>query len=102
MPDYGRAHVPGGTSSSTADTDQRQTFLTDAEIRSALWEAIGTLVGAETRSYARFNRHIAFTATVSHSELTGTWAPGETPSILGRCPLARLRNPDARTSVDRA
>ena len=41
MPDYRRAHVPGGTY--TVNTYRRQTFLTDVDVRSALREAIGTL-----------------------------------------------------------
>jgi hypothetical protein len=43
MPDYRRAHVPGGTYFFTVNTYRRQTFLTDADVRSALREAIGTL-----------------------------------------------------------
>ena len=43
MPDYRRAHVPGGTYFFTVDTYRRQTFLTDVDVRSALREAIGTL-----------------------------------------------------------
>jgi hypothetical protein len=42
-PDDRRAHVPGSTYFSTANTDRRRTFLTDADVRSALREAIGTL-----------------------------------------------------------
>ena len=36
MPDYSRAHVPGGTYFFTANTYRRQTFLTDVDVRSAL------------------------------------------------------------------
>jgi putative transposase len=43
MPDYRRAHVPGGTYFFTVNTYRRQTFLTDVDVRSALREAIGTL-----------------------------------------------------------
>jgi putative transposase len=43
MPDYRRAHVPGGTYFFTINTYRRQTFLTDVDVRSALREAIGTL-----------------------------------------------------------
>ncbi|MGH8566370.1 MAG: hypothetical protein ACREXW_20770 [Gammaproteobacteria bacterium] len=43
MPDYRRAHVPGGTYLFTVNTYRRQTFLTDADAPSALREAIGTL-----------------------------------------------------------
>ena len=43
MPDYCRAHVPGGTYFFTVNTYRRQTFLTDVDVRSALREAIGTL-----------------------------------------------------------
>jgi putative transposase len=43
MPDYRRAHVPGGTYFFTVNTYRRQTFLTDVNVRSALREAIGTL-----------------------------------------------------------
>ena len=43
MPDYRRAHVPGGTYFFTVNTYRRQTFLTDVDVRSALPEAIGTL-----------------------------------------------------------
>jgi putative transposase len=43
MPDYRRAHVPGGTYFFTVNTYRRQTFLTDIDVRSALREAIGTL-----------------------------------------------------------
>jgi putative transposase len=42
MPDYRRAHVPGGTYFFTV-TYRRQTFLTGADMRSALREAIGML-----------------------------------------------------------
>ena len=42
IPDYRRAHVPGGTYFFTVNTYRRQTILTDA-VRSALREAIGTL-----------------------------------------------------------
>jgi len=43
MPDYRRAHVPGGTYFFTVNTYRRQTFLTDADVRAVLREAIGTL-----------------------------------------------------------
>ena len=43
MPDYRRAHVPGGTYFFTVNTYRRQTFLTDVDVRSALREAIGKL-----------------------------------------------------------
>ena len=43
MPDYRRAHVPGGTYFFTVNAYRRQTFLTDADVRSAVREAIGTL-----------------------------------------------------------
>jgi len=43
MPDYRRADVPGGAYFFTVNTYRRQTFLTDADVRSALREAIGTL-----------------------------------------------------------
>jgi len=43
MPDYRRAHVPGGTDFFTGNTYRRQTLLTDADVRSALREAIATL-----------------------------------------------------------
>ena len=43
MPDYRRAHVPGGTYFFTVNTYQRQMFLTNPDVRSALREAIGTL-----------------------------------------------------------
>ena len=43
MPDYRRAHVPGGTYFFTVNIYRRQTFLTDVDVRSALREAIGTL-----------------------------------------------------------
>ncbi|MGH9196037.1 MAG: transposase [Acidimicrobiia bacterium] len=43
MPDYRGTHVPGGTYFFTVNTYWRQTFLTDADVRSALREAIGTL-----------------------------------------------------------
>ncbi|MBA2593527.1 MAG: hypothetical protein M3495_14930 [Pseudomonadota bacterium] len=43
MPDYRRAYVPGGPYFFTVNTYRRQTFLTDADVRSALREAIGTL-----------------------------------------------------------
>jgi putative transposase len=43
MPDYRRAHVRGGTYFFTVNTYRRQTFLTDADVRSALRETIGTL-----------------------------------------------------------
>ncbi|MGH8491209.1 MAG: hypothetical protein ACREXS_20680 [Gammaproteobacteria bacterium] len=43
MPDYRRAHVPGGTYFFTVNTYRCQTFLTDTDVRSALREAIGTL-----------------------------------------------------------
>jgi len=42
MPDHRRAHVPGGTYFFTVNTNQpirRQTFLTDADVRSTLREA---------------------------------------------------------------
>jgi hypothetical protein len=42
-PDDRRAHVPGSSYFSTANTDRRRTFLTDADVRSALREASGTL-----------------------------------------------------------
>ena len=42
--DYGRAHVTGGTYFFTVNTYRRaKTFLTDADVRLALREAIGTL-----------------------------------------------------------
>jgi len=40
MPDYRRAHVPGGAYFFTVNTYRRQTFLTDPNVRSALREAI--------------------------------------------------------------
>ena len=43
MPDYRRAHAPGGTFFFTVNTYRRQTFLTDADVRSAPREAIGTI-----------------------------------------------------------
>jgi REP-associated tyrosine transposase len=43
MPDYRRAHVPGGSYFFTANTYRRQTFRTDPHVRSALREAAGTL-----------------------------------------------------------
>jgi putative transposase len=43
MPDYRRAHVPGGTYFFTINIYRRQTSLTDVDVRSALREAIGTL-----------------------------------------------------------
>ena len=43
MSDYRRAHVPGGTYFFTVNTYRRQTFLTDADVRAVLREAIGTL-----------------------------------------------------------
>ena len=43
MPDYHRAHVPGGTYFFTVNTYRRQTFLTDVDVHSAPREAIGTL-----------------------------------------------------------
>ena len=43
MPDYRRAHVPGGTYFFTVKTYRCQTFLTDVDVRSALREGIGTL-----------------------------------------------------------
>ena len=43
MPDCRRARVPGGTYFFTVNTYRRRTFLTDADVRSALREAIGRL-----------------------------------------------------------
>jgi 2-C-methyl-D-erythritol 2,4-cyclodiphosphate synthase len=43
MPDYRRAHVPGGTYIFTVNTYRCQSFLTDADVRSALREVIGAL-----------------------------------------------------------
>ncbi len=43
MPDYRRTHVPGGSYFFTVNTYRRQTFLTDANVRSVLREAIGAL-----------------------------------------------------------
>jgi len=43
MPNYRRAKVPGGTYFFTANTYRRQAFLTDADVRAALRDAIGTI-----------------------------------------------------------
>ena len=43
MRDYRRAHVPGGSYFFTVNTYRRQTFLTDADVRSVLREAIHAL-----------------------------------------------------------
>ncbi len=43
MPGYRRPHAPGGTYFFAVNTYRRQTFLTDADVCSALREAIGTV-----------------------------------------------------------
>jgi len=43
MPDYRRAHVPGGTYFFTVNTYPRQTFLPDVDMRSAHLHALWTL-----------------------------------------------------------
>ncbi|MGH8548395.1 MAG: REP-associated tyrosine transposase [Methylococcales bacterium] len=43
MPDYRRAHVQGSNHSLTVNTYRLQTLLTDADVRSALRDAIGTI-----------------------------------------------------------
>ncbi|MGQ0595401.1 MAG: hypothetical protein ACT4QB_23010, partial [Gammaproteobacteria bacterium] len=75
-PDDRRTDVPGGAYLSTANTDRRSTFLTDADVRSALREAIGTFrltrpfsieallpapanESARTRAYARLFERVS-------------------------------------------
>ena len=49
-PDYRRAHVPGGTYFFTVNTYRRQTFLIDADVRSALGDRILANELARTRT----------------------------------------------------
>jgi hypothetical protein len=88
MPDCRRVHVPGGTYFFTVNTYRRQTFLADADVRSALRQAIGTLRSthpfANELARTRVLRSLQKKRRCIRVEYTGLNVRRSSPLVCGR------------------
>jgi putative transposase len=95
IPDYRRAHVPGGTYFFTGNTYRRQTFLTDVDVRSALREAIGTL--RSTHSFVIE----AWVLLPDHMHALWTLPPGDEDFSHRWRVIKRMVTPRCQTRLNR-
>ena len=95
MPDYRRAHVPGGAYFFTVNTYRRQTFLTDVDVRSALPEAIGTL--SSTHPFVIE----AWVLLPDHMHALWTLPPGDEDFSHRWCVIKRVVTQRCQTRLNR-